>query len=327
MVRSHDYLTAAFTENAYVDAVPFQRGFDVFEADRRNRRVEGGLMEDTLARASQWLHRWHAEGPFLLFVHTYEVHAPYSPPEDARALVPSDALALPPRIPPPSEDGLADAVAYTAEVAHMDRLLGHFFSLLESLGRADDTIVVVVSDHGEAFGEHGVRGHGTGLFEEQLRIPMIWHAPGRIEAGRRVRGLVGLSDVTPTILELLGIGAPSWMQGRSLARYLAPGAPLEVESRPYPVVAMGRSRGLRQDDWKVSSSHPRSFFALASDPDELHPSGAPRGPVERARVSLQEACRAGRAGLAAAAATRLTLHGPQDTADRVEKLRALGYLE
>src|SRR6185369_13700653 len=100
-----------------------------------------------------------------------------------------------------------------------ERTLGPLLDRLETLGLADDTLVVFTSDHGEAFGEHGAYLHDD-LYAGTLRVPLVMRFPGRVPAGRRVPDRVRLLDVMPTVLELLDVQAPSGLQGRSLAPLL-----------------------------------------------------------------------------------------------------------
>src|SRR5207244_4054631 len=84
------------------------------------------------------------------------------------------------------------------------------------LGLADRTIVVLLSDHGEQFGEHGLHGHANSLFDELLHVPLIVRAPGLVKPGLRISNTVGLVDVLPTVLDLLNLPPARWAQGRTL---------------------------------------------------------------------------------------------------------------
>src|SRR5262249_28293379 len=152
--------------------------------------------EDTLSgqveRARPWLEAVRSR-PFFLFLHTYEVHHPYTPsPPRLRSMETSYAGTLPPAIsirllaksnsrervlrPGDLEHIIA---AYDAEIASADEGFGELLALLRRLGRYDSSIVVLTSDHGEAFGERGRVGwHGDSLYDEQLRVPLILKLPG-----------------------------------------------------------------------------------------------------------------------------------------------------
>ena len=99
--------------------------------------------------------------------------------------------------------------AYERGLAEADRSFGRILDGLDGLGLPAGTVVIVVGDHGEAFGEHGTLNHGRRLHDEMVRVPLIVRAPGRLGAPRIVRGPAGLVDVAPTILELAGVAVPS----------------------------------------------------------------------------------------------------------------------
>jgi arylsulfatase A-like enzyme len=270
----------------------------------------------------------HARERFFLFVHTYQVHAPYAPPVEYARRIPSNPLPLPPLGVRPSEKARESAAKYVAEVAFTDAALRPLFGALERLGIRDRTIVLVTSDHGEAFGEHGSISHGTSLFEEEVRVPMIWQAPGLIEPGRRVRGLAGLVDVTPTVLDLLGLPIPSWMQGRSLAPQIVIGeSPPGVRDRVLPLHGY-RASGMTGAGWKIVATDAGEVaFDLRVDAGEQHPiRGTARwtAVARRSRRQLEDECTRGQAALGAdvvpSAPARID-------PERERKLRALGYAE
>jgi arylsulfatase A-like enzyme len=120
--------------------------------------------------------------------------------------------------------------AYDGGLAWTDEVFSRTLAALEASGLPAGTAIVVVSDHGEAFAEHGALGHGTTLWDEVLRVPLFVSAPGRLAPGP-VRGSCSVRDVGPTLLDLAGVAAPKGMDGRSLAP-LARG-----ESAGWPVVA------------------------------------------------------------------------------------------
>ena len=195
------------------------RGFDTYESATDSSSAEIG--EDTLAgqveRARPWLESVAAR-PFFLFLHTYEVHHPYTPsPERLQAMEASYAGTLPPtisiRLLEKINSGqhvlrpgdLAHIVAaYDAEIASADEGFGRLLALLRRLGRYDSSIVVLTSDHGEAFGERGRVGwHGDSLYDEQIAVPLVVRMPGGRLAGRTLEAQVRLIDLAPSLLSLL----------------------------------------------------------------------------------------------------------------------------
>jgi arylsulfatase A-like enzyme len=210
-LRARGFTTAAVTENGPMNARRgFGYGFDSFH-ENRSTEVATGQIEDTFARARRWLER-HGDRRFFLFVHTYQVHAPYTPPERYRRLFAA---------PTHGESGRDEdrAALYDAEIRYTDDALRRFLGSLEAQGLAGRLLTVLTSDHGEEFLEHGFLGHGANLHGEITHIPLLFRGPG-IPRGARVRTTVGHADLMPTLLELAGIPDPGGGMGRSFARVL-----------------------------------------------------------------------------------------------------------
>lgn len=172
-----------------------------------------------VAAAERWLERRDA-APFFLWLHLYDPHHPYWAPEQ------------------PLQFGERDVDRYDAELRYTDARLGELWRALERLGLADSTIVAVTSDHGEEFGEHGLRFHSRSLYHQAVRIPLVWYLPGALGGGasRVIDTPVSLVDVAPTLLELAGVAPLRGQNGRSLAAALrggeAPARPVLVELLP-----------------------------------------------------------------------------------------------
>jgi arylsulfatase A-like enzyme len=222
-LRDAGYATAAITEGGFLDAAAFVRGFGYYwetrDGDDRVRR--------TVAQAERWLHD-DATEPFFLFVHTYQTHEPYF------AAAPYDTMFA--EVDGGGAVAAAEAASdqhlltkYDAAVRYTDASIAPLLDTLRARPGGSRTLLVITSDHGEAFGEHGYTGHGRTLHEEVLRVPLLVWAPGLVAAGRRVPGLVGVIDVAPTILDLLGLPVPGGLTGVSLAPQLHPG-----ETPPLP---------------------------------------------------------------------------------------------
>ena len=206
LFRRAGYATAAVTGGAYVSAeYGFDRGFDSFYAHRGWGDDEE--MQAGVDRALAWLQ--HRDGqPFLLFLHTYAIHAPYRARQpyftNLTGTAPPSALYLPESVPPAHEDGFqvrlrlvkqgrpmepSDLAVlsglYDSSIAYADAQLGRLFSALEARGLDRRTIVVVTSDHGEALGERGLASHAY-LYDFNLLVPLVVAAPDGRGAGRRV---------------------------------------------------------------------------------------------------------------------------------------------
>jgi arylsulfatase A-like enzyme len=214
------------------------RGFDRYSQHSEYANPQGtviansgGLITD---EALSWLGERETEGegarPFFLFLHFYDVHSDYSPADEFRrrfvrpyegALDGSTSQLLDLRDDP--EDVTADDVRflhdlYDAEIAQLDAELARLFRYLDERGLAERTLVVVTSDHGEEFLEHGSLLHGRTQYQEMLHVPLLMRGPG-VAAGVTVEAPVALVDVAPTVLELCGLSFPRNVDGTSLVPY------------------------------------------------------------------------------------------------------------
>jgi choline-sulfatase len=213
-LHEHGYQTAAVV-GSYVVAARFglaqgfetyDDAFDYSEIERRSltelERPAGQVVDRTL----DWLRRERrADRPFYLWVHLYDPHDPYNPPEEFRRRAPTP---------------------YAGEVLYADSQVGRLLDALDAVGLRQRTLVYYVSDHGESLGEHGEATHGIFLYGSTLDVPMIIAPPsggphGLLPAGMRVRGLARLVDVTPTVLDLVGLPVPAGLDGTSLLPVIA----------------------------------------------------------------------------------------------------------
>lgn len=272
VLRDAGYETAAFTENAFLVAGGgFDRGFDTYVENRSDASLASGYARETIAATQKWLQR-NRRQPFFLFVHTYQVHEPYTPPRAFRALLPDT-----------EDDGdhARDRDDYDREIRYLDELLGSLFDEIERLGLEENTLVVLTSDHGEGFGEHpNSVGHNYALFDEAVRVPFILRSPGQLPSGEVAETQVGLLDVMPTVLELLDLAPPSGLDGKTFASVLrgdledaAAFAERPVFMRSTPMLTdpeTGKPRsnvhGLRTKRWKFVA--PRGLYDLRNDPLE-----------------------------------------------------------
>jgi arylsulfatase A-like enzyme len=303
MLRAHGWVTAAITEGGYLDTA-FARGFGTYRVDAAGTLEQpAGRVEDVVADARGWLAP-HADEPFFLFVHTYQPHFPYTPPAPYRSPpAPTDRrIAHNPTV-PPAEYQAYDPDLYDGEVRYTDDALEPLFAAIRGLGR--ETLVVVTSDHGEAFGEHGHFLHGEELYEEDLLVPFLWWDPVRIPPGRRISRLVtGPVDIVPTVLDLAGIERPAWLNGRSLAHALREDPPTAVgENMVYSELAApagGVHRvAVRGADWKSIFLYPwvrdspMTLLTLSTDPGERHPTDISRERAVSWTTYLADECARG----------------------------------
>ncbi len=202
--------------------------------------------------------------PFAMFVHLFEPHSSWIEHDGMPAIT--------------EKGSKAHAQRYDYEIAFVDGWVGKILDAIEREGLADDTVVVLMSDHGESFGDHSFAGesmfHGTNLYDEQLRVPFAFRVPGA--APRTVDGAVQLLDLAPTVAELVGAPpSPAWL-GRSLApairgEALAP-RPAFAELLAYPGWDHDLKTVIAGDGGKklihVISQRRFELYDLAADPKE-----------------------------------------------------------
>lgn len=212
-LRAGGFATAAVTENGAIDrSRGFGRGFGVYRENRdaKSADMRTGQIEQTFAEGLAWLDRRPGER-FFLFLHTYQVHNPFTPPPEYGELFADDGVdsGAPTR---PDWDPLL----YDREIRYADDQVRAFVGALEARGVLQNTLLVVTSDHGEAFFEHGFVAHGANVHREVLNVPLIFVGPG-VPAGRRVAAPIPMIDLMPTLLELMGVAPGGQEMGRSQA--------------------------------------------------------------------------------------------------------------
>lgn len=327
ILRDAGYTTAAFTEDGFVLADVFSAGFGRYQ-EHGNSLVS--QIDQTVAAAVDWL-RGNPNQPFFLFLHTYQTHGPYTVPP---SFLPMFAAASDPATAPGvgrAPDREEKLARYDRAIRYADTVLGQLFDELDHLGLTDRTLVVVTSDHGEAFGEHGYDGHGRTMHDEVLRVPLLFRAPGLVASGRHVSGMVGLIDLVPTLLDLLSIEPRYALQGISLASLVRTGsAPGRAPSRVlFSENELHHRRvAARSDRWKILFDESTlEVFDLAADPGEreARPAGMIGVEPEVVRRSFEEECARARASLPHGGSTT-TLPALPDP-ERERNLKALGYVQ
>jgi arylsulfatase A-like enzyme len=278
IMRDHGIRTLSFNEGGQIAPQSgLGRGFNHY----RSVLVGPGSssLASQVAHAAAWL-RGHRGLPFFLFLHTYQVHHPYTP--DARHLAMIEGA--PYRGPLPAGEtplavldqinlgylplGRADlrhiVATYDAQIRAMDDGFGELISFLKEQGLYGQTMIVFTSDHGEEFGEHGRVGwHSHTLYDELLRVPLLIKYPDGANAGATVRRQVRLIDVAPTILAAMAVAPAAELQGLDLT-------PLVRGRREPARLAVSNLDGggvtaIRTLRWKLIGGH---LFDLARDPGE-----------------------------------------------------------
>lgn len=315
------YQTAAFTEDGMVlRPAGFERGFDMYTEIEAGSGPPGFIAE-TFSHGLAWL-KEHADHPFFLFLHTYQVHWPYTPPPSYQAFFADSS--------PPADANEEARLRYEQEIRYADDHIRVLLDGLERLGVADQTLVIVLADHGEEFLEHGGTSHGTQLYDEVLRVPLVMRLPGVVPSASRVAVAVSLVDVLPTVLDLLGLPPPPPVDGVSLVPLLhdPPGrlerAAVYAEAPPFAETGIARLSAVMTATQTCLYRGPSSTYECydtIADPREKRPLDLEPADRVHETLALLDDFRRTKASVAAAAATL-----PPDPGQQ-ERLRALGYVQ
>ncbi len=313
MLREQGYTTAAFVSAFALDSrAGLRQGFDHYD-DALILRFRGPASQSldperpanlTIDAALAWLKAHREAGaarPFFLWVHLVDPHLPYLPPPDIGR-----------------EFGNR---LYDAEITFADRELGRLIAGLREHAFADNTLTTVVGTSGEALGEHGELTHGHMLYNSTTRVPLILHGPQVIEPGRVVADvLAGGVDVTPTLLDLVGIAVPPECQGRSLLAPPQPGRALYMETL-LPMLDEGWAPlyAARTLSAKYIEAPAPEFYDLAADPREINNLWPSRPPAATELAAELERMRSASARPPAGAVRSLD-------ADALAEIVQLGYV-
>lgn len=260
-MKKKGYETAGFVGAFPLDhQFGFAQGFDVYDDDIK--RAEQSLTPydaerragTVVDRALAWLKGRDAKKPFFLFVHVYDPHQPYNPPEPQKTKYAADP--------------------YTGEVAYVDQELGRLFGQLAEQKLDDDTLVVLLADHGESLGEHGEATHMIFVYDATLRVPLLMAGPG-IPKGKVVPEPARLVDLFPSLATMVGAEIPKEVQGVDLSPALA-GKGLD-DKRPFyaesllPQVQFDWAplQSVRHGKWKYILAPREELYDVDADPGEL----------------------------------------------------------
>jgi hypothetical protein len=293
VLKANGYATAAvINAPALKPAFRVDRGFDFYDMTPPEGRVADGTTRDAL----DWIDA-NSDGPFLMFVHYFDPHLSYSPPDpydkrfdpdydgDLGASFDLDGFS---RVRPTLFEqmkalGPADwnhiVSLYDGEIAFTDAAIGDLLAGLEQRHLKEKSLIVFLSDHGEEFYEHGGFEHGHTLYDELIRVPLIFSLPDVLARNIRISRQVRLIDVTPTILDLVGVTSPEGFEGISLGPLLEgsgnvpAGTGLLLPGLAYAEALMhGREKkSVTAYPWKLihdTGTDEFRLFDLASDPDE-----------------------------------------------------------
>ena len=263
VLKAEGYQTRAFVSSDVLHhRFNLDQGFDGYEDDLSGEakdaltQMQERSGEQTMDRVLQWLDKRTeptSASPFFLWVHLFDPHAPYEPPE---------------------ADAKLAATPYDGEIASADRQVGRLVKALEPNGVLDDTILVFTSDHGENLGEHQEATHAMFIYEATQRVPLIFRYPRKLPGGRVFDGPARSVDIMPTILSLAG-KTPTETQGADLSEALAGGphsaSPLQYSESFYPALILGMAHleGVRKDAWTYIRAPRPELYDRRTDPGEL----------------------------------------------------------
>jgi arylsulfatase A-like enzyme/Flp pilus assembly protein TadD len=275
ILKQNGFVTSAFISCLVLDSkYGLDQGFDTYDDDFEKPIDVTGIDEqkagDTTRSVLTWLEE-HQEGKNFIFVHYFDPHSTYAPPEPFasrfRNALPSDNAM--PNFPP------ALVGWYAGEIAYVDHCIGQIIDKLKELDLYDSTLLIITSDHGEMLGEHGESTHCYFIYQSAVRVPLIFKLPGSTKP-RRISDVVGLVDILPTVCSMLGIEPPAQIQGTDLKPYF------NGDSQPYPNRYLYSQSlestkynansllGVVGDRYKYIQTTRRELYDLQNDPAELN---------------------------------------------------------
>ncbi|MFQ6103264.1 MAG: sulfatase [Candidatus Glassbacteria bacterium] len=229
VMKSNGFATAAYTANPWLSAGSgIESGFDTY------KNLPGSTTASQMNEmAMEWIRKNRGEKPFFLYIHYMDVHGPYTPPppydnlfslidSSRRELSKEEMIRMPRYL---RIEGLTTldeyGRRYDGGIRYWDECLATFLEELGVESVLQNSILIVTADHGEEFLEHGGFNHGSTLFQEQIRVPLIWWIPSTTTSVQKIREPVELVDVMPTLLSLLGLKRPEVLQGDDVSPLLS----------------------------------------------------------------------------------------------------------
>ncbi len=343
LFRDGGWATAAFVTNGNVAALyGFAQGFDLFDLLPGTRlptpkgahptTFRDPPSADVTERALRWLDTRADARPFFLYLHTIDPHSPYDPPaeyrrrfgvsDEAAMLGSLDALDRMRRGLLPQTTQVIRSL-YDAEVAFNDHHLGRFLDALRERGLYDDAVIIVLSDHGEEFLEHGSLEHGRTVYGEVTHVPLVVKLPrGEGVGGRREARVVQLADVLPTLADYANLPGRAAVRGSS---FLAaqPLGPMAKPRTAYAGIDLDgfRAHSVTEGRWTlIRTGGGRALHDRRRDPAQHVDVSAAR-PITSAYLAAQLDA------ALADARPRVVVPAPEPSEDVRRNLQALGYIE
>ena len=314
---ANGYRTVALSDHPAIAAGGFGRGFERFDSLPEGPFGRWGFAETEAATIHE---RWSRllvptdDRPTFAYVHLYYPHSPYEPPPPLDVLFGPGALLV--------RESFRTGVVnlYDGEIRRTDELLRLMVPQFQRLAATPEgSVTAIVSDHGEAFWEHGVLGHDETMHNELLHVPFVLHAPGRVPGGARIRELAQTVDIGETLLAIAGAGSPgdAPRRGRALLTPASETDPPEAErwAMSESPVRGPQTRSIQTASLKVIRSGADAVAYRLSD-----------DPMERRPLSLEAVPGAARLNQILDAIPAPARFKGRLDADAAERLRAQGYV-
>ncbi len=260
ILKKKGFVTAAVVSSFVLDSeFGLNQGFDLYHDQFLNptQSTGGGNQrraDETSHLAASFLQKYHKQ-PFFLFLHYFDPHDPYEPPEPFASVFKDDP--------------------YAGEIAFADYCIGQVIKKLKELNLYDSTLIIVTSDHGEGLGEHSENTHGYFIYHSTLHVPLIIKIPGGPK-NKRIDSLNGLVDIVPTVCSLLDIEPPASVQGEPLLGQDKQYGP-EIEQRRLYCESLLPTRidaapllGILTERWKYIYTSRPELYDLQNDPKETN---------------------------------------------------------
>jgi len=254
------YRTGAFIGAFVLDSrFGLDQGFDVYDDQLGSGSDEKVLFynerpaDEVVDSAIEWI-KQKENRPFFAFIHCFDPHAPYAPPSPFREEYSKNL--------------------YDGEVKYVDEVMGRLFKTLKDMDLFDNTLICFTSDHGEGLGEHEEKTHAIFIYDATIHVPLIFHYPEKITPGQVADQEVTLTDIFPTILDLLGFQSQPLVHGVPLLKDgTLPQREFQMYCETfYPLYNHKWSplEGLRTAEWKYIRAPRSELYHLAEDPRELN---------------------------------------------------------
>jgi arylsulfatase A-like enzyme/Tfp pilus assembly protein PilF len=233
------------------------KGFDNYndhfdKADKLSTVITERKGDEVTRYAMKWLDE-KAGNPFFLFLHYYDAHEPYTPPEPFASRFAEDL--------------------YAGEIAYVDSCIGEVIGKLKKLKLYDSTLIIITGDHGEMLGEHGEEQHGYFIYQSAIKVPLILKLPGR-QTAQRLAEPVSLIDIVPTVCGLFKAQVPAQVKGNNLCNLSSSQKINEAQrylycESLYPTKYKGNSLlGIISGNYKYIQTTRPELYDIAKDPKE-----------------------------------------------------------